>query len=57
MTSVEENLLDGALDNADAVQDAVMDVIIKYTENLKNGTYLNYISGVMVADCVGRCMR
>ena len=57
LTEVENKFLEGTLDNADAVQDAVMDVIVQYTEKRENGTYLNYISGVMVADCVGRCMK
>ncbi|MBI9097933.1 MAG: FAD binding domain-containing protein [Spirochaetaceae bacterium] len=54
---IEEMLLKGELKSADAVQDAVMDEIVQYTENREKGTYLNYISGVLVADCVGRCMR
>lgn len=54
---VENQLMDGSLKNADAVQDAVMDEIVQYTEKREKGTYLNYISGVMAADCVGRCMR
>lgn len=57
LISIEEKLQDGSLTNADAVQDAVMDQIIKYTEKQEKGTYLNYISGVMVAHCVGRCMK
>jgi len=57
LSAVEDKFLNGSLENADAVQDAVMDVIVEYTEKRENGAYLNYISGVMVADCVGRCMR
>ena len=57
LISVENKLIDGSLSNADAVQDSVMDEIAQYTEDCENGTYLNYISGVMAADCVGRCMR
>ncbi|MDA3810109.1 MAG: FAD binding domain-containing protein [Spirochaetaceae bacterium] len=57
LTEVESKLIDGTLDKADAVQDSVMDVIVKYTEKLENGPYLNYLSGVIAADCVGRCMR
>ncbi len=57
LISIEKKLLDGSLTNADAVQDAVQDEILKNTEKMEKGTYLNYISGVMVADCVGRCMR
>jgi putative selenate reductase FAD-binding subunit len=57
LNSVEKKLIDGSLTNADAVQDSVMDEIVKYTEKKENGTYLNYLSGVMAADSVGRCMR
>jgi len=57
LNSVEKKLVDGSLTNADDVQDAVMEEIVKFTEKSENGTYLNYLSGVMAADCVGRCMR
>lgn len=57
LTSIESKLKDGTLADADSVQDAVMDLIVEYTEKKENGSYLNYISGVMAADCVGRCMR
>jgi len=57
LEKVENKLIDGSLKDADSVQDAVMDEIISLTEKKENGVYLNYISGVMAADCVGRCMR
>lgn len=57
LESVEKKIKSGELDNADAVQDVVMDEIVQYTEKCENGTYLNYLSGVMAADCVGRCMK
>ena len=53
----ENKLSEGSLANADAVQDSVMDEIVKYTEKKDQGAYLNYISGVMAAGCVGRCMK
>ena len=57
LTVIENKLKDGSLKNADSVQDAIMDVLVPLTSPKDNGTYLNYIGSVMVADCVGRCMR
>lgn len=57
LESIEEKLVDGTLSDADSVQDAVMDEIVQYTEKMEKGSYLNYLSGVMAADCVGRCVR
>lgn len=57
LRDVEKKLLNGSIKNADAVQDSVMDMIVQYTEKKENGVYLNYLSSVMVADCVGRCMK
>ena len=57
LSSTEKKLIDGSITNADDVQDSVMDEIVQYTEKSENGTYLNYLSGVMAADCVGHCMR
>jgi probable selenate reductase FAD-binding subunit len=57
LSDIEKKLLDGSLTNADAVQDSVMDLIVQYTEKKEKGEYLNYLCSVMVADCVGRCMK
>lgn len=57
LEEVEKKLKEGALANADAVQDAVQDAIIPMTKDRDRGTYLNYIGGVLAADCVGRCMK
>ncbi len=57
LTGIEKKLEDGSLKDADSVQDAVMDAISGTTANKERGTYLNYISGVIVAGSVGQCMR
>lgn len=54
---IEAKLMSGAVKSADAVQDAVQDEIVPYTEKRERGTYLNYIGAVLAADCVGHCMR
>jgi putative selenate reductase FAD-binding subunit len=57
LKEVEKGLVDGSLSSADAVQDAVQDVLVPFTEKRERGTYLNYIGGVLAADCVGRAIK
>ncbi|MBB6479499.1 FAD binding domain-containing protein [Spirochaeta isovalerica] len=57
LKKVEARLVDGSLASADAVQDAVQDELVPYTEKRERGTYLNYIGAVLTADCVGKAMR
>ncbi|MBN2658279.1 MAG: FAD binding domain-containing protein [Spirochaetales bacterium] len=57
LKNVEARLIDGSLSSADAVQDAVQDELVPYTEKRERGTYLNYIGAVLAADCVGRAMK
>lgn len=57
LKTVESRLVDGSLTSADAVQDAVQEELVPFTEMKERGTYLNYIGGVLAADCVGRAIR
>ena len=57
LTSVEEALVAGKLKTGEEIQDAVNESVTAEEDYLGSAAYKKYVSGILVADCVAKCMR
>jgi putative selenate reductase FAD-binding subunit len=57
LEEVEKGLMEGRLQTGEDVQDAVNQVVEAVDDYMGTAAYKKYICGIIVADCVARCMR